>query len=415
MKHDRLLRIFLVLSLLPALFSAPKGGAESMTGAREFLFWEDKWEMGASGSSVCYPVLRAEDHPQAVLLAEKINEAIQENARIPAYLQLLSTIQEGGTGLFMDYDMSCARARKAEAEEGWTAAPYASILFSARGKMLSGRPSQVYYPMTLNLNTGESVAFEELFSDPDGAKAFIEAYLEEEVEPSLSTYLENSQLFPVPYDRFFLDGYGNLILCYENSQLSFLSGDSGTVAFRYSELWDWLDTSLDGVPLSVLVMPEEYAGGMTMAEQMDQIRMDLYPLWGFDMEGELGMSAEALTDCYPQAADSEYYPGGACFEVETAFLRGTLILTDEAEDAVVGVLSKRADYFGICTGKTSIAEAEAMIDREPAARLPIGESAAELYRVCPGTALVYQWFDGSVFTLYADESGIVQYIKSALK
>ena len=415
MKHKTMQRAALFLAFLLAFCPALSGNAEAPNDILADFFWEEVWEKGASGSSVCYPVLQAEENPNAQAMAAKINEAIQEKARIPAYLQLLSTIREGGTRLFMDYEMS---AWANETDGHSICSPYVSILFSAQGKMLAGRPSQVYYPMTLNMTTGEPVAFEELFTDPEGAKAFMVAYLEEEVEPTLSTYLENNQLFPVPYDRFFLDGNGNLILYYENSQLSFLSGNSGAVAFRYSELWDWLDTSPDGVPMAVLDTPEEYFGGMTMMEQMDEICLGVYPLWGFNLEGELGMSVEVLTEDCPQAADSEFYPGGACFEVETAALRGTLILTNEDQDeesAVTGILSSRADYFGIFTGKTTLIEAETLMAQEPAARLPIDEAAAEIYRVCPGTAVVYPWPDGSLFTLYADENGVVQYIKLALK
>ena len=391
----------LTLALLLLCFPVFSGLAESPADALSDCYWQECAENGPSGSYICYPALKVEENPEAQALAEKINGYIQETAQIPAYLQLLSTLQPGGTGLTMDYDMSCSDL-------------YVSLVFSAKGKMLAGRPSQVYYPMTLNLKTGEPVAFEDLFTDPEGAKAFIEAYLEEEVEPTLSTYLENSQLFPVPYNRFFLDGNGNLILYYENSQLSFLSGDSGAVAFRYSELWDWLDTSWSGIPMSVLDTPEEYLGGMTMKEQMDEICMGVYPLWGFNMEGEPGMSVEALTDLYPQAADSEYYPGGACFEVETAALRSTLILTDENEETVTGVLSHRVDYFGIYTGKTTLTEAEALIGQEPMARLALDGAAAEIYRVCPGTSVIYK-LNGYMFTLYADENGIVQYIKLALE
>lgn len=371
--------------------------------------WEVETDTDTSGSFVSYPVLIGGESPEAQALAEKINGYIQETAQIPAYLQLLSTLQAGGTGLKMDYDMSASYDWD-ETGENLKCAPYVSLVFSAKGKMLVGRPSQVYYPMTLNIKTGEPVAFEELFTDPDGAKAFIEAYLEEEAEPILSTYLENNQLFPVPYDRFFLDGCGNLILCYENSQLSFLSGDSGAVAFRYSELWDWLDTSPEGIPMAVLTSPEQYAERPApIAEQMDEFCMGAHPLYGFGMEGELGMSVEVLTDLYPQAADSEYYPDGACFEVETAVLRGTLILTDEAEERVTGILSNRADYFGIFTGKTALKDAEALMEREPSARLSVDETFAEMYRVCPGTMDVYS-MDGYLFTLYADVNGVVQYI-----
>ena len=406
---------FTALTLAFLLFCFPvfSGLVESTADVLEDCYWYGEAEDGPAGSFVSYPVLRGGDRPEAQALAEKINGYIQETAQIPAYLQLLSTLQPGGTGLLMDYDTSCLHILDERGElAGCT--PFASLLFSAKGKMLVGRLSQVYYPMTLNLKTGEPVAFEELFTDPEGAKAYIEAYLEEEVEPTLSTYLENNQLFPVPYDRFFLDGSGNLILYYENSQLSFLSGDSGAVAFRYSELWDWLDTSPEGVPLSVLDIPEEYTDGITMAEQMNQIRMDLYPLWGFNLEGELGMFVEALTDLYPQAADSEFYPGGACFEVETAALRGTLILTDENEEVVTGILSRRVDYFGIFTGKATLTEAETLIGEEPIMRLDLDEAAAEIYRVCPGTAVIYK-LNGNMFTLYADENGVVQYIKLALE
>lgn len=413
MKYNANAFTALALALLLFCFPAFSGLAESPADPLMDCFWEKKTENGPAGSFVSYPVLIGGESSEAQALAEKINGYMLETAQIPAYLQLLSTLQAGGTGLTMDYDMSNSYVLD-ETGEKLKCAPYVSLVFSAKGKMLLGRPSQVYYPMTLNLKTGEPVAFEDLFIDPEGAKAFIENYLEEEVEPTLSTYLENSQLFPVPCDRFFLDGNGNLILYYENSQLSFLSGDSGAVAFRYSELWDWLDTSPDGVPMAVLDVPEEYTGGMTMKEQMDEICMGGYPLWGFNMEVELGMSVEALTDYYPQAADSEYYPGGACFEVETAALRGTLILTDENEETVTGVLSHRVDYFGIFTGKTTLSEAEAMIGQEPAMRLDLDEAAAEIYRVCPGTAVIYK-LNRDVLTLYADENGIVQYIKLALE
>ena len=410
MKHETMRPILLFVALLLALCPALSGNSEALGNTQEDYCWEEVWEKGPSGSSVCYPVLIATENPAAQAMAAKINGTIQENAHIPAYLQLLPAIQEGGTGLFMDYDMSCPYTWADETDEKLVCSPYVSILFSARGKMLTGRPSQVYYPMTLNIKTGEPVAFEELFTDPDGAKAFIEAYLEEEAEPILSTYLENNQLFPVPYDRFFLDGCGNLILCYENSQLSFLSGDSGAVAFRYSELWDWLDTSPEGIPMAVLTSPEQYAERPApIAEQMDEFCMGAHPLYGFGMEGELGMSVEVLTDLYPQAADSEYYPDGACFEVETAVLRGTLILTDEAEERVTGILSNRADYFGIFTGKTALKDAEALMEREPSARLSVDETFAEMYRVCPGTMDVYS-MDGYLFTLYADVNGVVQYI-----
>ncbi len=369
---------------------------------------------GAADSSVSYPVFSGSGEA-AQVLAERLNLAVQSEARIPEYLQLLSTIQPGGTGLQVTYSFSY--------DGNWYPAAWLSILFSAEGKMLSGRPSQVYYPITLNMETGEPVAFEELFTDPDGAKAFIEAYLEEEVEPTLSTYLENNQLFPVPYERFFLDGFGRVLLLYENSQLSFLSGFSGAIAFRYSELWDWLDTSPEGIPMQVLWHEgTRYAWNDPLqgsfAEKNDEwIYND--SLYGLSSDIYIGQPLEEALNAHRPAADSGFYPGGAYYEVENPALRGTLILTDENETTVSGLLTSRVDHFGIETGKTSLADAEALMGCEPNARITVDDALAKLYLVCPGTAAAYSFHDGEgrglSFTLYADENGIVQYIKLALK
>ena len=70
-------------------------------------------------------------------------------------------------------------------------------------------------------------------------------------------------------------------------------------------------------------------------------------------------------------------------------------------------------------GKTTLAEAVALLEEEPLAQLPISETTAELYRVCPGTAAVYHYTDledrNVSFTLYADENGIVRFIKLAFE
>lgn len=411
------------LSFLLIFCFAPFACGEEAFDPLPAFSWGEITETGPADSSVSYPVLYAYEIPEAAALAEKINETIQAGAQLPAYLQMLPGIQEGGTGLNMTYKTSCSCALKTRPQNNQTIAPYISILFSARGKMLRGRPSQVYYPMTLNLKTGEAVAFDSLFTDPEGAMAYMEAALEREVEPTLSTYLENSQLFPVPWDRFYLDGFGNLILCYENSQLSFLSGTSGAVAFRYSELWDWLDTSAEGVPMQVLWHPEKYlapcdADEWNFAEKNDEW-LSWGSLYGLGAEIYVGGAVKDVLALYPAAADSDAYPGGACIELEDAALRGTLLLTDEAEETVTGLLTARVDHFGINTGKTTLADAERLLGDETPLRIAIDEATAAAWRVCPGAASVYSTADREgralSFTLYADENGVVQYLKLSLQ
>lgn len=431
MKHKsvsgiRFLLCLMLLSLLPG-FALCENQNVSLEPLPFSIEREEAWgaaneATGEADSFVIYPVLTTEDAALAPIL-EKVNRAIQEKARIPEYLQLLSTLQPGGTGLKMAYDMglSCTSGQGGGIHD-WVL----SLLFTAEGKMLSGRPSQIYYPMTFDLRTGEEITFEQLFTDPDGAKAWIETYLEEQVEPTLSTYLENNQLFPVPFDRFFLDSFGRLILVYENSQLSFLSGMSGAVAFRYSELGDYLDFSQDGV---VAHLPWiGYSAFLTQDERADSTWSYLRgcALIPRTYSALVGQFMETVLYGYPQsvfrlhaAADSEYYPGGACYEMEEPEFRGALILTDEKEERVTGLLTCSLDLYDLETGKTTLTQAESFLGREPDARLDIDADTANLYRVCPGTAVLYRLesYDGTplVFTLYADENGVVQYLKLSLE
>ena len=374
-------------------------------------------EIDESGDSyVRYPEFFTDD--EALLPAiQSINDAIQEKARIPEYVQLLSTVMPGSVGLRMQCSLSITGIREEDAEEFFIQDRYVSLLFSAEGKMLSGRPSQVYYPMTFDLLTGEEVTFDQLFSDPEGAKAFIEEYLEEKVEPTLSTYLENSEIFPVPYDRFWLDDFGHLILYWENGQLSFLSGYSGAVSFRRSELAPYLDLTENGVIPHL--MYDRYIVSKTPEEQAEN-------LWSLLGGGVLiagsptvnvGMSdLETYAGILHFTTDSGYYPGGAYLEAEEPILRGALILTDENEDRIIGILSGNTDVFAIHTGETTLSDAVSFLGREPDITIEMNEDAAEIYCVCPGTAAVYHVEpqpDGSAyeFTLYADSDGIVQFVR----
>lgn len=416
MKHENTRRICIILLLFVFSFSFIGMAAAEDNGFDALPAWDalpvyvmTRTAEGTSNSFVHYPQLITEDSGYQAAV-DHINQAIQEGANIPAYLQLLSTITDGSTGLRMDYEIGALYAGGDRLQLG---NPYLSILFSAEGKMLRGRPSQVYYPMTFDLRTGESVSFDELFTDPNAAKERIEALLETDVEPTLSTYLENNQLFPVPYDRFFLDGFGHLILVYEQSQLSFLSGYSGSVSFRYSELIPPLAFSskeLEGYFDPVRTASEETR--LAFARQM----MHSLPVATYRAISLGDDLAQVLSD-FRSTTDSGYYPGGAYYEVEDANYRGTLILTDETEKTVTGLLTGRTDLVGIHTGKTTLTEAEAFLNQEPSLRLEINAALAEPYRVCPGTADVYQLesSDGiaRVFTLYADEDGIVQYLKLA--
>ena len=360
-----------------------------------------------------YPELVSDDPAYGPAL-EKINQAILEKAHIREYEAMLPAFQMGSMGLRMDYELGLSDDHAA-GEGRKIYDRYISILFSARGKMLSGRPGQIYYPMTFDLITGEEITFDQVFADPEGGKAFIETYLMEVVGPTLSTYLENSDLLPVPFDRFFLDSFGRVNFYYESNQLSFLSGFAGAVSFRYAELKDYLDFSDAGVVSHMgYLNAQKYMTEEEKRENALNLLSGGALVFSFQDGITPGESLQAaLQDVHP-ASDPDYYPGGACLELEEAEYRGCLILTDEAEEQVTGLLSSRFSLYDLETGFTSLTDAAAFLGRDPVISLPLDETAAGMYRVCPGQMAVYslQRMDNEplTLTLYADEKGIVQYV-----
>jgi len=377
--------------------------------------------------SISYTLLEAQKDAYAPAVS-KINQTILDVAHIPEYENLLSAVQPGGTGLiFRESRMVYWADRLFTEGKG-----YISLLLEAEGKMLQGRPSHRYYPFVFNVETGNRVTFDEVFADPEGAKAYIESYLTNVIEPQLSTYLENNQLFPVPYENFGFSHSGHIIFYYPNDQLSFLSGTSGAVAFRYSELWDYLDTSENGVAMQMLKGSPydlQYTPALSGEKLIHALSRKPEALPALDyIAPKLGLPMEAILANYDISVDSGFYPGGAYFETETPALLGTYLITDENETYVSGLLTSRIDMYGIETGKTTLEEARNLLGT-PAAEMDFPEAAAQMYLVCPGRMLAYSYTPDSPIhcgetgkdanavslTLYADESGIVQYVKLSLE
>ena len=322
--------------------------------------------------------------------ADAINAAVREKAQIAAFENIM-TFGTGSAGLQV---FPAAHLVKGNVY---------SLSISANGKMPVGRPSQVYYPMTFDMTTGEEIPFEALFSDPDGAMAYMEEKVEG-MEEGLSTHLENNQLLPVPFERYTMDEHGNMTIWYERDQLSFLSGFSGSVYFRFSELEPYYDLSEGGYLYSILT--DEGDNGF---------------LHGLGEGNCLGWPMETALKYFRSTIDSEYYPGGACYEVEDAALQGALLLTDESEETVLGILVANLDDNGIITGKTTLDEAKRILGGDCVSMELDGNIAME-YRVCAGVAVTYRKAmsirgdeKNVSYTLYADEEGVIQYLKLAIE
>ena len=381
--------LLLTVSLVPAL------AAESEYASLQVLVHQ---EFGLGDSHVFYPELQ---DAQGREMIAKVNDAIFQKAEIEEYLRVLKTVTEGSVGLTVDCDYSY------DVSNGLF-----SVVFSASGKMPQGRPSQKYYAMTFDLETGEEVTFDRLFSDPDGALKLIEENMDSKVSDILSTYMENSALLPVPMDNFVVL-HDAVTFYYDNDQLSFLSGDSGAVSFWYYELEPYLDLSENSIAKRLQTFERS---GIKDAEQLAQVIMDNVShgvMPGLDVtisaaddvRLSVGADVHTLVDSFKQTTDSGYYPGGSYLEVENALLRGTYILTDESGDEVTGILSKRLDMFGIKTNVTTAHEWREILG-QPTASLALDENTAEQYLLCAGSSDQYVYGEHTL-TLHADENGVL--------
>lgn len=349
--------------------------------------WEvqDMKMEGASMSFVRCPVFSGN------VLAPQVNALIQQEGRVQEYITLLSGIGEGSTGLNMDYALTPADA----------SGPIVSLVFSAQGKMLTGRPSQVYYPMVIDLEAGEKVGAEAVFTDLGEAEALVALYLEEQIAPLLSTHLENSDLLPVPMERFALTE-GGVTFYYEGKQLSFLSGYAGAVHVPYTVLGSVLNLE-EGSVLSRMSMAKKMLA--VHDETADMIRHAASDGRLGPLPAVAGMALEDAVSLYRCTTDGMYYPGGAYYELEDASMQGALVITDEAETQVTAVFSKDISLFGLATGTATREEWQSLLG-EPVFSLEMGASEAEPYLLCPGVSDYYA-FDGYELMLHADENGVL--------
>ncbi|MBR4503117.1 MAG: hypothetical protein IKP22_14730 [Clostridia bacterium] len=271
---------------------------------------------GAGGSLVAYPLLTGSES------ASRISADVFSSARVGEYLALLNSLSGGGTGLQMDYTLIRDPA------EGMV-----SVVLSAKGRMLEGRPSQVWYPLVYHLEDGSRVTAEDVFEDPDAACGAIGAYLEEYVEEGLSDYLENRELYPVPMDSFALCERG-VIFYYDHDALCFLSGFSGEVLIPYR--------ALEGL-LRQDFIPNEGEGAETVFSCLEEGRLRGVPV-------KLGEDLESTLLRLRSTVDPSWWPGGECYETEDARMRGVLIVSMDGSGTVDAILARGEEADGFIPG-----------------------------------------------------------------
>ena len=381
MKH-RILAIFLVL-MFSLTFSLAEEVAVTDVG------------LDLLGSSVHYPQLTgmADEALQA-----RVNAAIMEKGRINDRITRMAALMNAPVKLNVSYSYTL----NAILEGG-----VFSCAILADGAVETSRATQVWSAVNVDLRTGEEITFTDLFIDADEATTFIENYLDEQVAPELSAHLAAGSLTPVP-ETFTISSTG-LTLYYDIDDFRTLSDKAGTVTILWCELREYLKWGQTAVLMAInanqhIALGED--GALYIPEAVQAGAFDGIP-------ATLGQPMQELIDRYALLTDPDIYEGGRMIALEDGAFRGVYILTDALTDdfdrsVVQGIRADRLNFWGLCTGDTTIDWWREVLG-EPETTLVVAEERAEAWRIVPGTSDYYTLGDYRL-RLHADESGVLRSI-----
>lgn len=340
---------------------------------------------------VVYPQLEGlEDEA----IQKAINDDIVMRGDITGHLVTLSTLQEGGWGLTVDY-------------EAYLQNNVLSITLGAKGEVTRGREGQTYTALCYDLETGLSLKAEDLFADLPAAVAFMEEEATRTMTDELSGYLENTDLAPLPVDNFVLDADG-ITFYYPMTQFQLLSGYSGACQFYYEEITDFLDW--DGVVGGLGVQPQEY----TDAEARERIARQVESGGLPHVPVKIGDNVKEASAKYRLLREPDGYPGGKYYQMETPMFRQVLVLAGELsrsdENApVTGLQTMRGSLFGIQAGKTTRDEWRRILG-DPESTVVFDENLAYDYSIPQGESDFYTYGKFQL-RLHADADGILHNIR----
>lgn len=372
-----------LLALLIALLLALPAAAEETVPAVN--------DMGLDlmGSAVHYPQLTGLPDP-AVQAA--VNAAIMEAGKINDRLNRMASLLSAPVKLNVSYTYTLA-------------GDVFSCAMLADGAVENSRATQVWSAVNVNLRTGEDITFADLFQDASAAAAFIEAYLDEQVAPELSAHLAAGSLTPIP-DIFTISPTG-LTLYYDIGGFRTLSDKAGTVTLLWSELREHLRLESDDV-LSVLGVQSRVALGADTVGSLSEALQS----GGFEgIPATIGQPMQELIDRHALLTDPDIYEGGRMIALDDGAFRQVWILTDALTEAfdqsvVQGIRADRLNFFGLCTGDTTIGEWRDCLGA-PETTLNVDEARAEGWRIVPGTSDYYTFGDYRL-RLHADEEGVLR-------
>lgn len=340
---------------------------------------------------VSYPQLDGMEDAQ---IQQKINDDIIAKAELVAHLMTLSALQEDGWGLVVEY-------------EAFLHGDVLSVTISAKGEMPTGREGQKYTALCYDLKTGEPITLSQIFTDVDGAVAWMEEKAIDTLTDELSGYLENSDLQPLPTENFALDADG-ITFYYPSKQFALHSGYAGACQFYYEELSDFLDW--EGIPAMIGVENQTYTDAESKEKISELLKTGQLP----HVPVQIGDEMTEVVSKYRLLRVPDQYPSGKYYQMEAPMFRQVLVLSDALTSGydnsqVLGLQSMRGNLFGIQAGETTRERWQEILG-QPEGTVVFTESLAYDYGIPQGESDFYTFGDYQL-RLHAREDGILHSIR----
>lgn len=314
---------------------------------------------------------------------EKVNSDIVLSANVSGMLMTLVTLDPETKLLSMDYEVCLLN------DEVF------SVIISAKGRQPGKRDGHTWTALSYDLSTGDRLTLDRLFEDTDAAVAQMEAIAEASLSEELNSYMEFSDILPLPQENFTLDQTG-ITFWYPQEQFSFFSGFSGACQFWYEEL--------DGL----------WMESITPERTDEQIRSEIAAAVsnGTIPGVPVQMGERILNVCerYRLLRAPDEFPGGKYFLMEDPRFRDVCVLSDalyaDYEQSVVeGVQLRRGGLCGLLIGQTAQTQWRSVLG-QPEKTVAFTENMAYDYNLPAGSYDIYRYGENEL-RLHADENGVL--------
>ena len=346
----------------------------------------------AGNSSVSYPVVSglADESIQG-----RLNAAIETGLSLANARLLLERVRAAGGEPEGQATLTMETAV-------YRAGNVLSMAVSRTGEQADGSIGHSVTALVFDLMTGDPVALDALFADPEAAYAHMEAVLQEELGESMNAYTDNASVLPMPRDNYALDALG-LTVYYAPSQYTTVSGRAGAFHFYYYELEPYLSE------LGQALTAREEDGQDAAAAIREAVAQGAFPNW---IEGvRIGEPIGAYLDAYTLAADPDYTLESRVYLFSEPQLRGLSLETwlyaecAEEEAPVTAIRASRIDLFGLRPGVTTLAECEQLLGTPDGRTLRDADDAYNMM-LEEGESLFYL-SGGYSLEVHADAQGVV--------